>query len=308
MGTAAASAYFSTMNQAPAANGTGHILDHNDIYQIILSNDNAISTPSAFFNTLTTGSVSSKIISASLASIISDETGSGSLVFSTGASMTNLNLLAGTTSVAPMVFASTGVTITTPLQGALEYDSRAFYLTTNTSASSKGIIPITLFTSNTGTTSLANVITAQGIFPAGASAVTLAPNVTYEMEGWMLVQTPSAAVSHTVSLGFAITGTLTSIGYMASVGSTASSAVTLSTASSLWVASNAATVITPAASGVSFRNILIRGIVRSGNTGTFIPQVTFSASPGIPTIAPNGYLKLVPLGVDTVLAPPAWHS
>ena len=215
-----------------------------------------------------------------------------------------LTLSAGTSASAPL-FMTSGTNLTTPAAGAIEYDGKTFYATTNTSASSRGIVPVTLFTSNTGTVSLTSNTSAQSIFPATNDTITLVANTTYEMEMWLSISTASST-AHNLSVGFAIGGTLTSIGYMTNVALNAISAVTSTALNNLWIATNAAINISTSTNGATFRNVLVKGLVRSGTSGTFIPQVTFSVAPVTPVVAINSYLKLTPLGTDVVLATTAW--
>lgn len=211
------------------------------------------------------------------------------------------------TSIPPIQITSSSNVLTTPAVGSLEFDSRALSFTTNTAASSRGPIAVNLFTSNTGTTTLSNVATAQNIFPSTNQTINLAANTTYEMEMWFSIST-TGATSNLLSLGFAITGTLT-IGYMVHVSQNANTAATITAASSLWIATNTSTAITPAVATSTARQVFVKGLVRSVTAGTFIPQITYSAAPGAaPTIAPNAYIKLVPLASDTTLSSTAWHA
>jgi len=117
----------------------------------------------------------------------------------------------------------------------------------------------------------------------------------------------TASVSHTLNLGFALGGTLTSIGYLATVSTGATSAATANAASSVWVNTATSTPISAAASATNYRNILVKGLVRSTSSGTFIPQLSYSVSPGgTGAVYPNAYMKLVPLASDTTLNSTAW--
>jgi len=135
----------------------------------------------------------------------------------------------------------------------------------------------------------------------------LAANTTYEMEMFFSSSVAgTASVTYTLNLAFATSQTLTSIGYNVLV-SQAATTGTLTTASSLWINTNASTAITPTGTSAAYRNVFVKGLVRSGVSGTFTPQVVFSAAPGqTGAIYPNAYLKLTPLGSDTTLNSTAW--
>ena len=218
----------------------------------------------------------------------------------------SLGLNAGTNTVAPLIFAS-GTNLSTSAAGAVEYDGKAFYGTTSTvGTGSRGVIPVTLFTSTNANTTLTNVNTAQAIFASTNDVITLAANTTYEME-MFFSSSVTASVSHTLNLAFAVGGTLTSISYLAHVSQNGTSAATLTAANNIWVNTNNSTAITAATAANAYRNVLVKGLVRSGTSGTFTPQIVFSAAPGnTGAIYPNAYLKLVPVGSDTTLATTAW--
>ena len=65
--------------------------------------------------------------SAELKGVISDETGSGALVFATSPTLVNINLSAGTTALAPLVM-TTGTNVTTPVAGAIEFDGTDLFI------------------------------------------------------------------------------------------------------------------------------------------------------------------------------------
>ena len=65
--------------------------------------------------------------SLELKGVISDETGSGALVFATSPTLVNINLSAGTTALAPLVM-TTGTNVTTPVAGAIEFDGTDLFI------------------------------------------------------------------------------------------------------------------------------------------------------------------------------------
>lgn len=66
--------------------------------------------------------------SAGVAAQLSDETGSGALVFADQPQLSGIALAAGTTTVAP-IYLTAGTNLTTPVGGTIEYDGTNFYLT-----------------------------------------------------------------------------------------------------------------------------------------------------------------------------------
>jgi hypothetical protein len=265
----------------PTSGSVGHLNDHGIIKTVLKGHDDILTSAALLGNSLSgdaTGYVSG-----------------AKVVFSASPTLTS-----------PLI--ANSALINNPLLGATEFDGKALSFTVNSTASSRGPVAVNLFTSNTGATTLLNVATAQNIFPSTNQTINLAANTTYEMEMWFSIST-TGATSNLLSLGFAIGGTLTSIGYMVHVTQNATSAVTITAANNLWIATNTSTAITAAAVTATYRNVFVKGIVRSGTTGTFIPQITYSAAPGAaPVVAPNAYIKLTPLASDTALSSTAWHA
>lgn len=150
-------------------------------------------------------------------------------------------------------------------------------------------------------TAYSNVNTVQPWFPSGG-AVSVEASTTYEFEG-LLLQT-NGTTSHTVSLSFGGSATLTSIAYSAEF--TASVVNTLGTAANITqVTQAAATVVTPAITTAGTA-IKVRGIVRVNGAGTLIPQFTFSAAPGVGNNLNNTFFKLRKVGTNTNTSQGNW--
>ncbi len=71
-----------------------------------------------------------------------------------------------------------------------------------------------------------------------------------------------------------------------------------------------ATVVAVTAASTSateFVQIQLRGTVRINGTGTFIPQIKFSADPvGTQKMLAGSYFKLTPIGTDTAVTLGNW--
>jgi len=162
---------------------------------------------------------------------------------------------------------------------------------------------IALTTNYTGS----DVSTAQQVFnsPAGG-VITLPAGTTYFLEGIYYITRAAGTTSHTLSTLFALGGTLTSIAYTADTTSTTGNA--LGTVSRIYATAATATAVT-AASTTATENItvVIKGIVRTDTAGSFTPQIQYSAAPGgAPTILANSYLRLLPIGNNTVASVGNW--
>lgn len=150
-----------------------------------------------------------------------------------------------------------------------------------------------------------NIATVQPWFPT-AGAVTVAADTTYLIEGFLSIIRSAGVTSHTTSLLFGGTATLTSIQYEAycQVGET-EALLPISR-----VVSRVATaVVVKAASTTASEaaNFDVDGVVRINAAGTFIPQFIYSAIPGgAPTVKANSYFKMTPVGNGSFTAQGTW--
>jgi hypothetical protein len=223
----------------------------------------------------------------------------------TGGNVTGLiRPSAGTVTNAPLVYTS-GTNLTTAAAGATEYDGKVFYGTGQ--ASQRGLIDtahfIVLASSYTGS----DVSTAQQVFNSPTNgAITLPASTSYFMEAVYYITRAAGTTSHTLSTLFALGGTLTSIAYTADTTSTTGNA--LGAVSRIYATAATATAVT-AASTTATENItvIIKGVVRTNTAGSFTPQIKYSAAPGgAPTILANSYLRLIPIGNNTVASVGNW--
>lgn len=150
-----------------------------------------------------------------------------------------------------------------------------------------------------------NVNTAQPWFPA-TGGVSLEANTTYFFEGLLIVTRAAGTTSHTTSILFGGTATLTSIMFEAIAKNGAGNA--LAATSAIYATSAAGAVVTPANTDAT-EHIIVRvfGTVRVNAAGTFIPQYQFSAAPGgTPTTLANSFFRLLKVGNGTVPSNGTW--
>jgi hypothetical protein len=150
-----------------------------------------------------------------------------------------------------------------------------------------------------------NVATAQPWFPT-AGGVTVAAATSYFFEGLLYLTRAAGVTSHTTSLLFAGTATLTAILYEAQVitGDTGANSALNAT-----IANSASAQVVKAASTSATEVIAVRvkGIVRINAAGTFIPQFQYSAAPGgAPTVKSGSFFHLFPIGDNTVQTRGVW--
>jgi hypothetical protein len=211
---------------------------------------------------------------------------------------------AGTVTYAPLVYTS-GTNLTTAAAGAMEYDGKVFYGTGQ--AGQRGVMATQHFIALTVDYTGSNVNTAQQVFnsPAGG-IITLPASTSYFLEAVYYITRAAGTTSHTLSTLFALGGTLTSIAYTADTTSTTGNV--LGTVSRIYATAATATAVTAASTSATENiTVVIRGMVRTNTAGTFIPQIQYSAAPGgAPTILANSYLRLIPIGTNTVASVGNW--
>ena len=211
---------------------------------------------------------------------------------------------AGTVTYAPLVYTS-GTNLTTAAAGAMEYDGKVFYGTGQ--AGQRGVMPAEHFIALTVDYTGSNVNTAQQVFnsPAGG-IITLPASTSYFLEAVYYITRAAGTTSHTLSTLFALGGTLTSIAYTADTTSTTGNV--LGTVSRIYATAATATAVTAASTSATENiTVVLRGMVRTNTAGTFTPQIQYSAAPGgAPTILANSYLRLIPIGTNTVASVGNW--
>lgn len=146
---------------------------------------------------------------------------------------------------------------------------------------------------------------AQPWFPTNGG-VTLKANQTYFFEGYLRLSRAAGTTSHTTSLLFGGTATLTSISWMsmqntgdaAGVGGISRSNAEVATATSIKAAST---------SGTEQIMCFVKGVVRTNAAGTLIPQFQYSAAPGgAPTVLAGTFFRLKPVGIGSLVESGSW--
>ena len=150
-----------------------------------------------------------------------------------------------------------------------------------------------------------NVATAQPWFPA-AGGVSVEADSTYFIEGRLHTTRAAGTTSHTTSLLFGGTATLTSLAYEA-LGNTGDVATTVAATKTVANAATATAVKAASVVATEVTDILIKGIVRVNAAGTFIPQFIYSVAPGgAPTVKANSYFRLQKIGAGAVASKGTW--
>jgi hypothetical protein len=141
-----------------------------------------------------------------------------------------------------------------------------------------------------------NIATVQPWFPI-LGAVAVEAGTVYDLEGLLNMTRAAGTTSHTTAIGFGGTATLTSILWrcQCNTGDTLANAAENHTAARAATSTVVKAASTSATEEVSLR---VAGTVKFNAAGTFIPQFTYSATPGgAPTIQIGSFFALTKRGV-----------
>lgn len=150
-----------------------------------------------------------------------------------------------------------------------------------------------------------NGTTAQPWFPT-AGGVTVAASTTYFFDGQLYLSRAAGTTSHSTSLLFGGTATLTSIWYQV----LASTGDANSLAAADLVRGTAATALSVKSASTSATEqayFEVRGIVRVNGGGTFIPQFKYDVAPGgAPTAKAGSYFRMNQTAVNATATRGTW--
>jgi hypothetical protein len=214
-----------------------------------------------------------------------------------GSSLTSASIvmLAGTASVAPLVFTS-GTNLTTASVGAMEYDGKLPYFTPQ--STQRGLMPAGQFYRLNSTVVGSNVNTAQSVLGVG---VTLSASTVYAFEAMYILIKTAGATAHTIGYGFGGTATVNNASWWAVSSLNASSAAPINTNVFAGFAQALSNTVFTTSFGVAtaWTAIRLAGTVSVNAGGTFIPQYTLSAAPGgAYTTQIGSFINIYPIGAS----------
>jgi len=215
--------------------------------------------------------------------------------FNGGTLSSGLVLASGTTTVAPLTFAS-GTNLTTATSGSIEYDGKVFYST----PANRGVSPSKMYYRLNSAYVGSNATGAQSLFGVG---ITLNANTIDAVESYFVLQKTTGTNSHTVGLLYGGTATTNNFGYQAiglrdSISNTGGSNQTMGSVSSWGSVPTTNIPFTGAVtSSVHVAVLQLKGNVSINAGGTFIPQYQLSSAPGgaYSTLAAS-YFAIWPIG------------
>jgi hypothetical protein len=234
--------------------------------------------------------------------------------FTGGTLTSNLTLDDGTTTSAPLNFVS-GVNLTTPVAGAVEYDGTVFYETPN-ATSGRALNPATYHYASTSNwiPDFSTSNTYQSLLGAATTGITVPAGTTFEYELKTTVRhqyiTNSSISGNFSIIGTTVTGspTVSTINYV----DFGSNTTGFTTASAISAIRTTGTVSFSAAitTGSRYNVLYAKGIIRVTGTGTakIYPAIAPNVASGdnIWTVSSGTTFKLTPIGNGTVTQVGTW--
>ena len=243
-------------------------------------------------------SVHASTTSAELLGVISDETGTGSLVFGTAPTLSSVTLSASAGTTPPLKLTS-GTNIGTAAGGAIEYDGRVAYLTPNlTAVGGRGLLPSTFFYSAwaAGGVPLTSASTAaQSLFGVG---IPLAANTTYELEMNLAILVTFTSVTSNQVKVLSSGPSFSGFGFSGVDAGTAVSNLVFGGSLNIYTSTTAAT-----------RTILVtvKGLIAPSSNGTFVPQIQFGATNyNTASVLSSSWIKITPVLSTSANGVGAW--
>lgn len=153
------------------------------------------------------------------------------------------------------------------------------------------------FTSNVATVAGTNDTVAWPIFTSTHDTFTSAASKSYFFELRARVTRVAGTTSHALQFLLGGTATYTAVSYTALTSIVASGTVVGTSG----VAATATTITSASTSATEANTILISGVIRVNGAGTIIPQFKYTVAPGgVPTVAVGTWMRLTPIGTDTI--------
>jgi hypothetical protein len=216
-----------------------------------------------------------------------------------------VNLAAGTNSIAPLDFNTTGALLSTPIVGAVEADTNSLYYTNNPGTTStgpgRGIITAPHMVFSLANSSSSNSTTAVNIFAAANDVLSvLEPAKLYRFRAKYFSATGYGGSPYVVAINFGFSNAPTAIKYtFKTYAATASSSVNYAGQSAV---TTATAVIQASSSGGYFTEIDGYFTTHATLTSTLTPQFACTTTPGggaSVTMAAGSWIEIEKLGTST---------
>ena len=214
------------------------------------------------------------------------------------------NLVAGTTTVAPLVYKS-GTNLTTASVGSHEYDGNAEYFTPV--STNRGVLSTVHFLSLSADQTGTDSNSAQTWFPGGGSTTLTLPGSTAYFFDACYEIVDAGTASRALALLFGGTATFTSVKYIALTTEGNNTSSLQATKMTSVAVATAVAVTTNIAAGTNSM-VWVKGMFRINAGGTIIPQFQYTGTnPGqAPTIKANSFFRCYAIGINTALNVGQW--
>jgi len=201
----------------------------------------------------------------------------------------------------------TSSTTSAKVWGTLTLDAGALISSTSATAlaiksavpAGTGVTPTIQVICPSAAFTLQNQTATQAVFTSAIDTITLQAATTYMFEGQYLLTT--GTTSHITSMSFVLTtATMTNCSWTSTTAMpTALNAATSGAFNAIFNSVAGGNVNT--ASTVANTMIIFKGIMRVNAAGTLVPNIAFSAAPGVTCSTSIGsYIKFYPIGSNTI--------
>ena len=201
----------------------------------------------------------------------------------------------------------TSSTTSAKVWGTLTLDAGALISSTSATAlalqsqipAGTGVTPTIQIICPSAAFTLQNQTATQAVFPIPQDTITLQASTTYMFDGQYLLTT--GTTTHITSMSFVLTNaTMTNCSWSSTTGMpTALNAATSGAFQAIFNSVAGGAVNTTSTSANTM--IVFRGIMRVNAAGTLVPNISFSAAPGVTCSTLVGsYIKFYPIGANTI--------
>jgi hypothetical protein len=197
---------------------------------------------------------------------------------------------------------ASGTLLTTPEDGALEFDADCFYATTD--AGNRGVVAVRHIIRADATRTFSSVTTSQAIFTSPTNGRLTLETGTYLVEGVLMV-TAMSATSGNALVNLLGAGTATTSAWCwISLGMDSPAATVLAGGGVGSISSSSGAPVVPAATGTAM-TVLIRGSFEVTAAGTVIPSLSLTTAAAA-ALQIGSYLTFERIGSVSMVSVGQW--
>lgn len=268
----------------------------------------SLKLPNAVYLSSTTGELVLGTTTANGIRFVTNSAATDALAISSTGTATftgQVNLAAGTTTLAPLVFSS-GSKLTSPTTGAMEFEVDELYMTTS-STTGRGIIPVKHMIVNQANSTAATTTTPQSPFAAGNDVLSsLEANRLYRFRGRYKFTSTFTSGTANVQILFAFSNAPAAINYDFRTFVLTPNTIVLANTRVGTVTVTTATQVTPAIAATISYVVDFEGWIKSHATltSTLTPQFQMSTTGSSTVVTPYSFFEIEKIGgaADTLIA------